>query len=111
MGDGLTGETREGLEVEGFGEGRVIEDLIIETTGWKSLGVLGNTWLWNLLEAGWEGELLDWWPIELGNTSTSSPSSSSLPSALGSVGESEILLNLFTAPLLFILDMGTSELE
>ncbi|MBW0541825.1 hypothetical protein O181_081540 [Austropuccinia psidii MF-1] len=60
---------------------------------------------------GWEGEVLDWWPIELGTTSTSSPSSSSLPSALGLVGESAILLITFTTPWLLILGMGTSELE
>ncbi|MBW0577046.1 hypothetical protein O181_116761 [Austropuccinia psidii MF-1] len=35
---------------------------------------------------GWEGEVLDWFPAELSTTSTSSPSSSSLPSASGSTG-------------------------
>ncbi|MBW0466705.1 hypothetical protein O181_006420 [Austropuccinia psidii MF-1] len=48
--------------------------------------------------------------MKLSATSTSSPSSSSLPYALGSVGETEILLILFATPCLLILKISTSEL-
>ncbi|MBW0462344.1 hypothetical protein O181_002059 [Austropuccinia psidii MF-1] len=111
IGDCLTVETKAGLAVEGLGEGGGIENGMVERTGWKSLGVQGTTCLWNLLAEGWEGEVLDWHPAELSTTSTSSPSSSSLPSALGLVGESASHLILLTTPSVLILEMGSSELE
>ncbi|MBW0481207.1 hypothetical protein O181_020922 [Austropuccinia psidii MF-1] len=111
MGNGLTGETREGLEVEGFWEGGGREDSIVERTCCMFLGVHGMTLLWNLLEEGWERQALDWWSMELGTTSTSSTSSSSLPSALGLVDEFAILLNILNTPWLLIPEMGNSELE
>ncbi|MBW0463926.1 hypothetical protein O181_003641 [Austropuccinia psidii MF-1] len=40
-----------------------------------------------------------------------SPSNFSLPSAFVSVGKSSTLLNIFTTPWLWILEIGTSELE
>ncbi|MBW0532166.1 hypothetical protein O181_071881 [Austropuccinia psidii MF-1] len=107
MGDFLTGDIRAGLPVEGFGEGGGI----VKRTVSKFLGLLGITWLWSILEEGWEGEVLDWLPIELGTTLTSSPSSSSLPSSLGLVVKPEILLSLFATPWLLTLEMGTYELE
>ncbi|MBW0500195.1 hypothetical protein O181_039910 [Austropuccinia psidii MF-1] len=53
---GLTGETKAGLAVEGLGEGGGIEDGMVESIGLKFMAVCGITWLWNILEAGREGE-------------------------------------------------------
>ncbi|MBW0497899.1 hypothetical protein O181_037614 [Austropuccinia psidii MF-1] len=111
MGDGLTFEAKVGLAVEGFGEGGGIEDGMVKRTGWKFLWVLEITSIWNILEEFWESAILDWCPIELVTTSTTPSSSSSLPSALGSVGESAAHLSLFTTPWLLILEMGSSQLE
>ncbi|MBW0504633.1 hypothetical protein O181_044348 [Austropuccinia psidii MF-1] len=92
MGDGLT---------SGFKEGLV----------WEECGEAGGIELWNLLAGGWEGELLDGWPADLGTTTTSSPSNSSLPSASRSGGQLAIRLILFTMASVLILKIGTSELE
>ncbi|MBW0517637.1 hypothetical protein O181_057352 [Austropuccinia psidii MF-1] len=89
MGDGIT---------SGFKAGLV----------WEECGEAGG-----MAEraGGWEGEGLDGRPAELGTTSTSSPYNSSLPSASRSGGKSEIHLILFIMPSVFILEIGTSELE
>ncbi|MBW0499976.1 hypothetical protein O181_039691 [Austropuccinia psidii MF-1] len=103
MDDGLTVKAKAVLAVEEPGEGGGM----VERTGWKFLGVLGITLLWNLLE----GEVLELCPEDLSTTSTSSQYSSSLPSASGSVLKFAVHLILFTTPSVLILEMGTSELE
>ncbi|MBW0515468.1 hypothetical protein O181_055183 [Austropuccinia psidii MF-1] len=63
----------------------------------------------------WCGKSLEkqeeWKRLGRGINSTSSPCSSSLTSASGSGGKSSIHLILFTMPSVFIVEIGTPELE
>ncbi|MBW0466339.1 hypothetical protein O181_006054 [Austropuccinia psidii MF-1] len=103
MEDFLIGEASGGLEVKFPDEGGGTEVVnFVDNCAWIDLGSYGQE-VEQVMNRGW--------PTVEFTSQTSSPSNSSLPSASGPVGESEILLIHLTTPCSFILEIGTSELE